>query len=202
MIWINTSFRINKAAILASKINFQKSLIRKSKQLIYNCQAHSYSRRRASDKLHLTNIGLIAWTSIVWINAHRISMESSVINPNHLTGLKPRFQEPQEGSASEETALELPQWLDHQTYQQPKATSPSSRSKETTLICVYQKIPIKSLRWTIPWEQSNRISFVPLKILSKYWHQFLKMSSRAKQKVMKETFTKIAGKLSQPAKKH
>lgn len=201
MIWINTSFRINKAAILASKINFQKSLIRKSKQLIYNCQAHSYSRRRTSDKLHLTNICWIVWTLIVWTSAHPISMESSVINPNHQTGLKPRFQEPQEGSVSEETAPELRQWLDHQTYQQPKVTSPSSRSKETTLICVYQKIPIKSLQWTTPWELSNKISFALLKILSKYWHQFLKMSSRAKQKVMKETFTKIAEKQSQPAKK-
>lgn len=174
MIWINTSFRINKAAILASKINSQKSLIKKSKQLIYNCPAHNYSRRRALDRPHPTSTCSIAWTSTVWTNAHPISTESSARNLNHPTGLIQKSLRLQVDSAlTEGASQELHQWLEHQTCQQLKEISQSFKCQETTQICVYQKIPTKSPQWTTPpsWRQSNRISFVLPRTLSKFWPQ-------------------------------
>ena len=158
------SFRINKAVILASKINSQKSSKKKSKQLIYNYPVLNYSRKRTSGKHLHTNTCSIAWTLTVWTSAHPTLMESSVRNLNHQTGLEPKFQKVQEGSVSEEAVNELHQWLDIQICQQSEEISKSFKFKETALICVYLKVPTKSLQWMITWNLNNKILFVLPKI--------------------------------------
>ena len=159
---INSSFRINKAAILASKINSQKSLIKKTenKQLIYNYPALNHSRKRTSGKHLHTSTCSIAWTSMVWTSAHPTLMVGSMRNRDHLTGLAPKFQKVQEDLVLEEVANELHQYIDIQICPWPEENSNSFKFKEIALIYVYQMVPTKFLQWTITWDPNSRISFV------------------------------------------
>ena len=162
---INSSFRINKAAILASKINSQKSLIKKkeNKQLIYNYLALNYSRKKISGKLLHTSICSIAWTSTVWTNAHPTLMVNLEKNRDHLTGQVPKFQKVQEDSVLEGVANELLQYIDIQIYPWLEENSNRFKFREIALICVYLKVPTKFHQWTITWDPNSRISFVLLK---------------------------------------